>query len=392
MNVEKVREDFPFLKKKTIYFDNACTTLKPKQVIDAVVDYYSNYSGCAGRSHHKISKKTEEEFEGARKKIGKFIDAKENEIIFTRNTTEGLNLLASSIKLEKDDRILTTNVEHHSVLLPFRRATKNIDYALCDDKGNISLSAIEEKMGLNTKIVVIHQTSNVFGTSPEIKEIIKLAHEYNALTIIDGAQGVPHQKTDVKKLGCDFLVFSGHKMLGPTGIGCLYGKYELLEKLPPFILGGGTVLEVKMDGSVQQKPPHKFEAGIQHYAGAIGLGAATDYLNKIGMNDIERHEERLTRSLLEKMKEIEKIKILGPDATGRKTALVSFNIKDMKAHHVALMLDEMDIAVRSGMFCAQPAVESTGEKDGAVRASLYFYNTEQEIDTFIEAMKKISKI
>jgi cysteine desulfurase/selenocysteine lyase len=394
MNPEKIRKDFPLLeKRKIIYFDNACTTLKPKSVIEAVTRYYSEYSGCAGRSMHKLGKEAENAFESSRKRIAEFVCAKEHEIVFTKNTSEALNLVCRSVELNKC-RVLTTVMEHHSVLLPLQQLANEgkitLDYAMGNEQGEISEKEIAEKMTPETRAVFIHHTSNVTGTGPKLKEIIKIAHDNNALAIIDAAQGAPHSHIDVKQLGADFLAFSGHKMLGPTGIGCLYGKYELLDKMKPFMLGGETITHVSLDNFTLEKPPHKFEAGIQHYAGAIGLAAACSYLEKLGMANIEQHEKQMADYIGKKLAETEGIKLYGP--AQKSCPLFAFGSEKIGPHEIAIMLDEMEnIAVRSGVFCAEPGSARLGMKQGAVRASLYLYNTKQEIDIFIEALGKILK-
>lgn len=398
MDVERIKEDFPVLRKRNIiYFDNACTTLKPQQVIDAVVEYYENYSSCAGRSVHRLAKETEERFEEARNKVAKFVGAKREEIVFTKNTTEAINLIAHSLEFKKGDKVVTTILEHHSALLPFQLLVKKglltLEFVYPNDEAEFELEKWEEKIDKSTKLIVIHHTSNVFGTTPPLKDIIKLAHDFGALVLLDAAQGVPHYEVNVKKLGCDFLAFSSHKMLGPTGVGCLYARYELLEELNPFILGGDTIKEVKPDRFILDKPPYKFEAGIQNYAGIIGLGAAVDYLKKIGMKNVEKYEKELAKYLLENLLSIENVKIYGPLSHEKRCALVTFNLLEANPHEVAIMLDKVaNIAVRSGMFCAQPALEYFGAMSGAVRASLYIYNTKEEIDVFIKQLKKIREV
>lgn len=398
MNPERIREDFPVLRKQNvIYFDNACTTLKPQQVIDAVMNYYENYSSCAGRSVHKLAKETEEKFEEVRNKVSKFIGAKREEIVFTKNTTEAINLIAYSLGFKKGDKVVTTILEHHSALLPFQLLVKkgiiNLEFVYPNDEAEFNLKSWKEKIDKNTKLVVIHHTSNVFGSNPPLKEIIKIAHENGAFVLVDAAQGVPHYEVNVKKLDCDFLAFSSHKMLGPTGVGCLYGKYHALEQLEPFILGGNTIKEVKVNNFKLDEPPYKFEAGIQNYAGVIGLGAALDYLRKIGMKNVEKYEKSLSEYLMESLNSIDEIKIYGPKEFKRRCALVSFNISSFNPHEIAMILDKTsNIAVRSGMFCAQPALEYFGAINGAVRASLYIYNTKEEIDIFVGQLKKILEV
>lgn len=401
MNVEKIREDFPLLQKKIngkpiIYFDNACTTLKPMQIVDAVVKYYTEYTGCAGRSIHKLATRTTEEFERAREKIAHFINAKKSEeIVWTKNTTEAMNLVANGFKFNKGDKVITTNLEHSSGLLPWQilagRGVIDLDFVLASENGEFDPEKFKEKIDKNTKLVSIIFASNVTGTVAPMKEIVKIAHEEGALVIADGAQAVPHLKIDVRELDVDFLAFSGHKMCGPTGIGCLYGKKDLLEKLSPFIVGGETIRDAELKTHVFDEVPYRLEAGIQHYTGAIGLGAAVDYLTKIGMENIEEYEKELAKDLIEGLLSIPNLNLIGPRDWKKKNALAAFTIKGMEPHDVAIFLDQENIAVRSGMHCVYPFHKFIGENKGSVRASLYFYNTKEEIKVFIEKLNYIVK-
>ena len=397
MDFDKIRSDFPVLQKNLIYFDNACTTLKPKSVIDAVTAYYSEYSGCAGRSVHKLSMKTEEEFEKARKNVASFVGAPPEELVWTRNATEAMNLVAKSLDFSQKNKVVISNLEHHSALLPFQLLPSQkkifLDFVISDSEGSLSLDDFEKKIDKKTRLVVLHHTSNVLGTSPAVHEITKIAHDNGALILIDGAQGVPHHKTDFRKSNFDFLAFSGHKMLGPTGIGCLVGKRHLLEEMSPFLVGGETITDVRLRSCTFAKPPKKFEAGIQHYAGAIGLSAAAEYLKKIGMENVEKRETELSKKLLETISGISGTKIYGSSDYRKRCALVSFNFKSANPKEIAMMLDKTaNIAVRSGLFCAQPAMEHLNAKKGAIRASLYFYNTLEEIETFANALKRIASL
>lgn len=400
MNVDKVRDDFPILKKqftgKTIvYFDNACTTFKPKQVVDAVVGYYTEYTGCVGRSVHKLSKKSEEKFEESREKVAKFINAKHDEIIWTKNTTEAMNLVSKGFNFKKGDKVLITNLEHSSGLLPWQiQAEKgliNLDFVLCNKEGEFNVEDFKKKIDKRTKVVSVIFTSNVTGTTAPIKEIVKIAHDNDAVVLADGAQTVPHSEINVKKLDLDFLAFSGHKMCGPTGIGCLYGKKELLEKLSPFIVGGETIIDADLKSHVFDKLPHRLEGGIQHYAGAIGLGAAVDYLKKIGMSDIEKYERELAKDLIEGLMNIPNVSLIGPNDWKSKNALAAFTVKGIAPHDIAMFLDHENICVRSGMHCAYPFHKFINEPKGSVRASLYFYNTKGEIRFFLEKLNYIVK-
>jgi len=401
MDIDKIRQDFPILSKKIdgksfIYFDSACTSLKPKKVIDAILAYYTEYTGCAGRSVHKFATRTTEEFEKAREKVAKFINAKRpEEIIWTKNTTEAINLVSHSFKFNKGDKVLTTNLEHSSGLMPWQlRAEKGdivLDFVLCDNEGEFNIEEFKRKIDKKTKLVSVIHVSNVTGTKAPLEEIIKIAHENGSLVLVDGAQSVPHYPMDVRKLDIDFLAFSGHKMCGPTGIGCLYGKYDLLKELQPFIIGGETIRDADLKYHVLEEVPQRFEGGIQHYAGAIGLGAAVDYLSSIGMKNIENYEKELTKLLIEGLLTVPKIDLLGPKDYKKKGALAAFNIKGMEPHDVAIMLDEQNIFVRSGMHCAYPIHKFLHENKGSARASLYFYNTKEEVKTFIEKLNNIAK-
>jgi len=400
MNINKIREDFPILQKKVnnkpfIYLDSACTSLKPKKVIDAILAYYTEYTGCAGRSIHKFATKTTEEFEKAREKVAKFINAKKpEEIVWTKNTTEAINLIAHSLKFNKGDKVITTNLEHSSGLMPWQFVSEkgeiNLDFVLCNKEGEFNIEDFKEKIDKKTRLVSIIHASNVTATRTPLEEIIKIAHDNGSLVLVDGAQSVPHFTVDVRKLDIDFLGFSGHKMCGPTGIGCLYGKYDLLKELQPFILGGETIKDADLKYHVLDEIPHRLEGGIQNYAGAIGLGAAVDYLSSIGMKNIENYEKELSQLLVEGLLSVG-VELIGPKDYKRRGALAAFNIKGMEPHDVAIMLDEQNIFVRSGMHCAYPLHKFLQQPKGSVRASLYFYNAKEEVKVFIERLSNIAK-
>jgi cysteine desulfurase/selenocysteine lyase len=401
MDVEKIRKGFPILEKKVdgkpfVYFDSACTSLKPKQVIEAIVGYYSDYTGCAGRSIHKFATRTTDEFENARGKVAKFVNAKKaEEIVWTKNTTEAINVVAHGLKLEKDDKVVTTNLEHSSGLLPWlskaKRGEMILDFVLCDKDGKFDMEDFKNKIDRKTKIVSVIHASNVTGTRAPLEEIVKIAHDNGSLVLVDGAQSVPHMQIDVRKMDVDFLAFSGHKMCGPTGIGCLYGKHELLKELQPLSLGGETIKDADLDSYVLEDVPQRFEAGIQNYAGAIGLGAAVDYLTSVGMKNIENYERELAKLLLEGMLSIPQAELIGPKDYKEKGALIAFNIKGMDPHDVAIFLNEENIFVRSGMHCAYPLHKFFCLPKGSARASLYLYNTKEEIKIFVEKLGKIAK-
>jgi len=405
LNAEKIRAEFPIfekraaLKKPFIYFDNACTTLKPRCVIEAQTRYYEEYSACAGRSVHSLSKKTEEEFEGARKSVAAFFNADAESVAWTRNATEALNLVAHSLDFSKKNNVVTSVMEHHSALLPFQQlalARKiKLEFVQPNADGEFAASDWTQKIDRHTRLVVVHHTSNVLGTQPPLREIVKAAHDAGALVLVDAAQGAPHHAIDFRREAFDFMAVSGHKMLGPTGIGCLVATRALLEEMPPFLVGGETIESVSLEKTVYAKPPKKFEAGIQNYAGAIGFAAACDFLKKIGLRDLEEHERKLAQSIAGELAAVKNVKLFGrndADAWKRKSGIVSFNVAGAPPHEIALMLDNLaGVCVRSGVFCAEPAFNVVlGAPRGAVRASLYLYNTGAEAETFVETVKKIA--
>jgi cysteine desulfurase / selenocysteine lyase len=401
MNLDKVRSDFPILQRKIdgkpfIYFDSACTSLKPKQVVDAVVAYYTEYSACALRSVHKLAVRATNEFNKSREKVAKFVNAKRaEEIIWTRNTTEAINLVAYGLKLSKGDKMVTTNLEHTSGMMPWQFKAKRegleLDFVLCDSEGEFNEEDFKKKIDRRTKLVSVIHASNVTATKSPLENIIKIAHDNGSLVLVDGAQSVPHMGVDVRKLDIDFLAFSGHKMCGPTGIGCLYGKHDLLKDLKPFMVGGETIKDIDLKTCTLEDVPYRFEAGIQHYAGAIGLGAAVDYLTSVGMKNIENHEKELSKVLMKGLTGIQNLELIGPKDFDKRVALAAFNIKGMEPHDVAIMLDEQNIFVRSGMHCAYPIHRFLHDMKGSVRASLYLYNTKEEVEAFVEKLSGIAK-
>jgi cysteine desulfurase/selenocysteine lyase len=403
MDIQKIRSDFPALWKKwnnkyPIYFDNACMTLKPKQVMDAMNEYYNEYPVCGGRSIHKMAKKVDEKVTEAREKFQKFLGAScPEEIIFTRNTTEGLNLVANSLELKKGDIVLTTDREHNSNLIPWqiqahKRGIKHmVVYSNPDNTFN--LPQFEEIMSKNrnVRLVSMVHTANLDGYTIPAKVIIKIAHDHGALVMLDGAQSAPHKPVDMKALDVDFFALSVHKMAGPTGMGVLYGKHDLLEELAPFIVGGDTVSDTTYDGAKFLPPPEKFEAGLQNYAGIIGSGAAVDYLNNIGLSNIEEHEKRLNTIITNGIKNMPGLKIIGPQKPELRGGIIAFTVELPKggdAHDIALVLDETEnIEVRSGAFCVHSWFNYR-KCEAAVRASLYLYNTEEEAQKFIDVLGK----
>jgi len=406
-DVYKIREDFPILKRKIrgkplIYFDNAATSQKPKQVIEKIKEIYENYYANIHRGIHTLSQEASELYEDAHKDVARFINARDwREIIFTRNTTESINLIAYSYglnNLKKDDKVVITIMEHHSNIVPWqfvsRKTGAKLEYVFLENY-RLNLNELEKKIDDKTKIVAVTHASNVLGTINPIKEIIKIAHERGAIVVIDGAQSVPHMKIDVKKLDVDFLAFSSHKMLGPTGIGVLYGKEEILEKMEPFLYGGDMIKDVDMYNAIWNELPWKFEAGTSNIVDGIAFSEAIRYLEKIGMENVEKYEKTLIKYFLDRYFEIknEKIKLVGPEEEKDRGAVFSFVFRDYHPHEVAKILDLEGIAVRSGYHCAHPLMKYLGifERGGTVRASLYLYNTKEEIDRFFEVIKRLIK-
>lgn len=396
MNIN--RSDFPVLSmpldgKPIIYFDNACQTLRPVQVIQAMNEYYEQYPACAGRSSHKLGNLATENYEKARETIAKFIGSRKEEVIFTRNTTEGINLVAHSMSFSKGDAVLTTDKEHNSNLVPWLvlEMKKGIHHKIVVSEGEFDMQRFQDAMSPDIKLVSMVHTSNLDGSTIHAKEICKIAHDFEALFMLDAAQSIPHIPIDVKKLDIDFMAFSGHKMLGPSGTGILYGKFHLLESLEPFMTGGDTVEKTTYTSYSMLKPPEKFEAGLQNYAGAIGLAAAAKYIEKIGKPEIEKHEKKLNAILTEGISGIEGLCILGPDAEKR-GGITSFIVDGMHYHDIALMLDEVaNIMIRSGQHCVHSWFNAHNI-EGSARASFYLYNTEEEVKIFIEQLGKIARL
>lgn len=390
------REDFPMLKQDLIYLDNGATTFKPYSVIEKMVDYYSNYCANAHRGDYTISYKVDIEYENARTKIAKFINADIDEIVFTSGTTEGLNLVVNGFfenLIEPEDEIIISKSEHASNVLPwFRLANRKgakIVYAPLDSNLHITIEGIKSIITPKTKIIALAEITNVVGDVRPIKEICEIAHQNNIFVVCDGAQSVPHRKTDVKDSDIDFLVFSGHKMCGPTGIGVLYGKKELLEEVDPIILGGGMNESFDSEKEIFLKDiPHRLEAGTQNIAGIIGLGAAVDYLNNIGMDNISIYEQKLKAYLVERLMQLEHITIVNEEAD---SGIVAFNVEDIFSQDVAYYLNKYNVCVRAGNHCAKILKSVTGVKN-TVRVSLYFYNTYEEIDSLIELLQDRDKI
>ena len=390
------RYDFPMLENNIIYFDNGATTFKPNCVIDAITDYYKNYSANAHRGDYTISYKVDVAYENSRNKVADFINADFDEVVFTSGTTESLNMVAEGFfkyLLEPGDEILITKSEHASNVLPWFRLAKTnncvIKYIELDDSLHVNMDNVINAITDRTKVISIAGITNVVGDERPIDEICKLAHANNIFVVVDGAQLVPHKRVDVKKSDIDFLTFSGHKMCGPTGIGVLYGKKEFLEKLQPINLGGGMNESFDNENEVYLKElPTRLEAGTPNIAGAIGLGAAIDYLNSIGMDNIENYERNLKRYLIDKLIKLPYIDIINLESD---SGIVSFNIDGIFSQDVAFYLNKYNICVRAGNHCAKILKNETGVKN-SLRVSLYFYNTYEEIDKFIELISDREKI
>jgi len=400
VELEEIRDDFPILSqtvhgKPLVYFDNAATSQKPRVVIEAMRDYYTRYNANVHRGIHSLAERATREYELARHKLVRFLNAESDEtVIFTRGTTESINLVAQTwarANLKPGDEILITWMEHHSNTVPWYQLAattgaviKRIPLA---PDGTLDLS---QPFSDRTKLVAVTHASNVLGTINPVREIADAAHNVGAVVLVDGAQAAPHMAVDVQALGCDFFALSGHKMLGPTGIGVLYGKRALLEAMPPFLGGGEMIREVTATGFRCNDLPYKFEAGTPAIAEAIGLGVAADYLQGVGLDKIRQHEQELTAYALERMAEFPEVVVYGPGDAAQRSGLVAFTMGDIHPHDMATFLDEEGIAIRAGHHCAQPLHKHLG-LSATSRASFYLYNTRGEVDTFIEALGKAKK-
>lgn len=397
-NVSEIRRDFPILEKGIIYLDNAASSLTPEQVVLKEIEYYREYRANVERGLHRLSQRASEEYEKAHEIVAEFIRARSaRSIVMTKNTTEGINLVAYSREWRKGDKIVTTLIEHHSNFITWLRLVRRhgcrIEVVRPDREGRFDPGDFERVIDDDTRLVAVTRVSNVLGCIVPVEEVASIAHEHGALILEDGAQGVPHLKTDVVASDVDFLAFSGHKMLGPTGSGALYIAEEELCNTEPLCIGGGTISDVEVASYTLAEPPMRFEAGTPAIAQAIGLGEACRYLMRVGMEAVERWDEKLTERLVEGLTNIDGVEVYGPTEPKERVGIVSFNIKGMNPHDVALTLDsKYDIAVRSGHHCALPLMkELLGSPEGTVRASTYLYNTPEEIDRLIEAVKEIAR-
>lgn len=402
-DIAKIRNDFPILSamvynRPLIYLDNGATTQKPRQVIEAMANYYSNENANVHRGAHYLSTRATGAHEGARERVRAFIGAKDKaSVIFTRNATEGINQVAygwALNQLKSGDEIVISIAEHHSNLLPWQYVAKKtgaiLRYVYLNPDGSLSLKEYRRLIKGKVKLVALQHTSNVLGTVNPLGEIISIAHKKGARVLIDGAQGVPHMKVDVQELDCDFLVFSGHKMLGPMGSGILYIKEELLDQVEPLLLGGEMIDEVEEQRATFAPPPLRFEAGTPNVEASVGLARAIDYLEEIGLNQIQHHEIKLTAYALERLQGLDYITLYGPLTLENRSGVISFNVEGVHPHDVATILDQEGIALRSGHHCAQPLMKYL-EVSATCRISFYLYNTLDEVDALINGLKKVRK-
>ncbi len=404
-NPYEIRKDFPVLERKIngkrlVYLDNAATSQKPKQVIEAIREYYEKYNANVHRGLHTLSQEASEAYEKAHEVIAKFINAYSwEEVIFTSNSTDSLNIIAYSWglkNLKKGDEIIITVMEHHSNMLPWRIVARltgaKVKYIDITDDGLLRYDQLEEAVSEKTKVIAVTLMSNVLGTINDVKRIAKLAHSVGAIIVVDGAQGVPHLPVNVKELEIDFLAFSGHKMLGPTGTGVLWGRKDLLEEMEPIKVGGGTIKDVTLESVEWHDLPWRFEPGTPNIAGGIGLAVAAEYLMRLGMENVREHEKELTAYTLKRLEELgDDIEYYGPRDPEQKGGVIAFNIKGLHHHIVGKSLDMFGIAVRTGMHCAHPLHYRLGIK-GTVRASYYVYNVKEDVDALIDALKTIVKL
>jgi cysteine desulfurase / selenocysteine lyase len=404
LEVEQVRKDFPILRRKIhgkrlVYLDNAATTQKPRSVIRSIVDYYSKHNANPHRGVHQLSIEATEAFDSSRKTMGSFINASAfEEVVFTRGATESINLVRfawGNQNVREGDLIVLTMMEHHSNIVPWQLLAKEvgarIEYVGITADGSLRLDQFETLMDQSPRLVAFTQCSNVLGTINDAAALCTAARRAGATTVVDAAQSVPHMPVDVQKIGCDFLAFSGHKMLGPMGIGVLYGRRAFLDEMEPFQSGGDMIKEVHLSGARWNDLPYKFEAGTQNVEGAVGLAAAAEYLNGLGMERVRRHEEELTAYALEQMASVPGITVYGPRDTSRRGGVVSFNLGDIHPHDLASILDEEGVAIRSGQHCAQPLMELLG-LSATTRASFYVYNSYDDVDALMGALSKARRI
>lgn len=404
LDVARIRADFPILQRQVngrplIYLDNAATTQKPRQVIDSLVDFYTNTNANVHRGVHTLSVESTDLYEAARERIGRFVGARSpEELVFVRNTTEALNLVAvcwGRANLKPGDEVLATTLEHHSNLVPWQRVAQDtgahIRLIHLTQDGTVDLDDLRQLLSPRTRVVAIAHASNVLGTITDLAEVSELAHRVGAMVVADGAQSVPNVPTDVYSLGIDFLAFSGHKMLGPTGIGGLWGRRELLEEMPPFLGGGGMIREVFDDRATWAPLPEKFDAGTPNVADSIALSVAADYLEALGMANVRAHEVDVAGYALERLLAIPDVHVYGPRDPAARTGVVSFNLEGVHPHDAGTVLDEAGIAVRAGHHCCQP-LHRMLDVAATLRASFYIYNTKDEVDALVDALSSARKL
>ena len=400
LDVERIRDDFPILSRKVhgkplVYLDNAATSQKPRAVIQALTEYYETYNSNVHRGVHTLSMEATDRYEEAREKVARFINAETPEsIIWTRNATESINLVAHSwaeSNISEGDEIVVTRLEHHSNLVPWQRiAARNgavLRFLELTEDGAVDMAGAASVINAKTKLLAVTQVSNSLGTVVPVKELAGMARSVGAAVLVDGAQSVPHQPVDVEDIGCDFLALSGHKMMGPTGIGALYARREILEQMEPFLHGGEMVLEVSYEDASWNELPMRFEAGTPNIADAIALGVAVDYLTGLGMENVREHEKQLTAYALDAFRELEEVDLFGPMDVDRRGGILSFHSSDVHPHDLGTFLDQEGVAIRTGHHCTMPLMGVLGVPATA-RASLYVYNTEQEVDALVDAVKR----
>lgn len=406
ISVEKIREDFPILKRKVrndkqlVYFDNAATTQKPIQVINAISDFYTNHNSNIHRAVHALAEEATEAYETTRDKVAQFLNIKDRqEIVFVRGTTEAINLVAYTWgrqNVKEGDIVVTTEYEHHSNIVPWQLLTQEkgakLEYIGVNDDGELMLDQLDAYLATGrVKLVAVSQMSNVLGTITDMPEVMRKCKEAGVRVLVDGAQSVPHMKVDIERLGCDFFAFSAHKMLGPTGVGVLWAKKELLEQMTPFHGGGDMIREVHKYETTWNDLPYKFEAGTPNIADVIGFSAALDYLNNLGMDYVRNHEIELTKYALDKMSAIKGIKVYGTKDISKRGGVISFNFADIHPHDLATIIDEDGVAIRSGHHCAQVLMERL-DVAATSRASFYIYNTKEEVDVLIKSLDRAARL
>ncbi|HEX6467572.1 MAG TPA: cysteine desulfurase [Streptosporangiaceae bacterium] len=413
LDADRIKQDFPILSRTVrdgrplVYLDSGATSQKPRQVLDAERDFYERHNAAVHRGAHQLAEEATDAYERARATIAAFIGADPGEVVFTKNATEAINLVAYAMSnaatagqeaarfaVGPGDEVLVTEMEHHANLVPWQQLCQRTGATLrwfsVTEDGRLDLASLESLITEHTKLVALTHQSNVLGTVPPVERIAGLAHEVGALVVVDAAQSVPHQPVDVGRLGADFLAFSGHKMLGPSGIGVLWGRRELLEVMPPFITGGSMIEIVRMEGSTFAPPPQRFEAGVPMTAQAVGLAAACDYLSALGMEKVAAHEEALVAYALDRLGEIDGVRIIGPGTTEARGGAVSFVVDGIHAHDVGQVLDELGIAVRVGHHCAWPMHRRYGVV-ATTRATFYVYNTFADVDALADGVRQAQK-